>query len=385
MTESVAGEWSKVAELWDERNVPANADRLVALLEDIRSRHPPSAPAVEARLRALGRRGPAEPPAAAKARTAADARVEDEPDEDAESRFLVPRGSLRPLSWDEVGGLDEVKREMQVLQFALRNREALEKLGYRPPSVLLTGPPGTGKTLCAEALAYNTPGARFYCIRGSEVMSMYLGEAERRIRELFRAARRGAPSIVFCDEIDSIAGARGENVDADRVLSTLLAEMDGLGRLPGVVVLASTNRPEALDPAIRRPGRFTREVRLGYPDARARRQIWNVHAARRPLADDVDADLFVEKLLAGCGGSQIQGMFDNAMTFMLTEDADLLSAQAPVPPERLAGLKVAHRHLMAGLRAVKAQMRSANARDADDGEAPPAPTEPMPARPQPAA
>ena len=195
------------------------------------------------------------------------------------------------VSYEDIGGLrDEIKKVREMIELPLRHPEIFEKLGIEAPKgVLLYGPPGTGKTLLAKAVA-NESNAHFISISGPEIMSKFYGESEARLREIFKEAREKAPSIVFVDEIDSIAPKR-EEVTGEverRVVSQMLSLMDGLEARGKVIVISATNRPNAIDPALRRPGRFDREIEIKVPDKKGRADILNIHTRNMPLADDVD-------------------------------------------------------------------------------------------------
>jgi transitional endoplasmic reticulum ATPase len=195
-------------------------------------------------------------------------------------------------TYEDIGGLDgELDRVRETVELPLAEAESFQRLGIDPPrGVLLYGPPGTGKTLIARAVA-NEVDAHFETISGPEIVSKYKGESEERLREAFREAAENAPAILFVDEIDSIAGARDEDADMEnRVVAQLLTLMDGLDDREGVVVVGATNRVDAVDPALRRGGRFDREIEVGVPDADGRREILDVHTRHMPLADDVDLD-----------------------------------------------------------------------------------------------
>ncbi len=198
-----------------------------------------------------------------------------------------------PVRWDDVGGLDEVKARLrEVIEWPERFRDAFERYGVRAPSgVLLHGPTGTGKTLLAQAVA-NECGVNFISIKGPELTSRYVGDSEKRVREVFGHARRAAPCIVFIDELDALAGTRGARLSevADGVTSQLLTEMDGLEGLRGVTVIGATNRIEAIDPALLRPGRLELHLATRLPDLAERAEILAVHARKLPLAEDVDLD-----------------------------------------------------------------------------------------------
>jgi len=195
------------------------------------------------------------------------------------------------VSYEDIGGLtDEIKKVREMIELPLRHPEIFEKLGIEAPKgVLLYGPPGTGKTLLAKAVA-NESNAHFISISGPEIMSKFYGESEARLREIFKEAREKAPSIVFVDEIDSIAPKR-EEVTGEverRVVSQMLSLMDGLEARGKVIVISATNRPNAIDPALRRPGRFDREIEIKVPDKKGRSDILNIHTRNMPLHEDVD-------------------------------------------------------------------------------------------------
>ncbi|MHC1570945.1 MAG: CDC48 family AAA ATPase [Methermicoccaceae archaeon] len=205
------------------------------------------------------------------------------------------------ITYEDIGGLEEeIKKVREMIELPMKHPELFEHLGIEPPKgVLLYGPPGTGKTLLAKAVA-NEAGAHFITLNGPEIMSKYYGESEQRLREIFDEAQENAPSIVFIDELDSIAPKR-EEVTGEverRVVAQLLALMDGLKERGRVVVIGATNRPNALDPALRRGGRFDREIEIGIPDVRGRLEILQIHTRGMPLSDDVD----LEKLAEMCHG-----------------------------------------------------------------------------------
>ena len=197
------------------------------------------------------------------------------------------------VRWDDVGGLEDVKlRLREAVEYPLKNRDSFEAMGIRPPrGILLYGPPGTGKTLLAKAVATESE-ANFISVKGPEVLSKWVGESERAIREIFTKARQAAPCIVFIDEIDAIAPRRGgdEAHVTDRVVNQLLTEMDGISELKDVVVIAATNRPDIIDPSLLRPGRFDRIIYVPPPDEKARLGILKVHTRGVPLAEDVDLE-----------------------------------------------------------------------------------------------
>ena len=204
------------------------------------------------------------------------------------------------VRWDDVGGLDEAQIKLREgIELPLRSPQSFKRLGIRPAKgFLLFGPPGTGKTLLAKAVAREAE-ANFLATKSSDLLSKWYGESEQQVSRLFERARQVAPAVIFIDEIDSLAPARGgslgEPAATERVVNTLLAEMDGLEDLQGVVVMAATNRPNLLDPALLRPGRFDELVYVPVPDAKGRRKILGIHTTKMPIADDVDLDDLAER------------------------------------------------------------------------------------------
>ncbi|AFZ74414.1 AAA family ATPase [Natronobacterium gregoryi] len=196
------------------------------------------------------------------------------------------------VTYEDIGGLDEeLELVREMIELPLSEPELFQRLGVEPPSgVLLYGPPGTGKTLIARAVA-NEVDANFETISGPEIMSKYKGESEERLREVFERAEKNAPTIIFFDEIDSIAGQRDDEGDAEnRVVGQLLTLMDGLDARGEVIVIGATNRVDTIDPALRRGGRFDREIQIGVPDEKGRKEILEVHTRGMPLSEDVDID-----------------------------------------------------------------------------------------------
>lgn len=194
------------------------------------------------------------------------------------------------VTWDDVGGLEDVRREIEEIFVPEEGNSAFDRLGIEPGrGILLYGPPGTGKTLIAKAIA-NESGTNFISVNGPEVASKWMGESERAIRQIFKRAKQMAPCIIFFDEIDSIAPIRGSSDGSawERVVAQLLTSMDGIESMKNVTVMAATNRPDMIDPALLRPGRFDRMVLVGKPDAESRLRILKVHTRKMPLADDVD-------------------------------------------------------------------------------------------------
>ncbi len=225
------------------------------------------------------------------------------------------------VRWSDIGGLEDVKQQLrEAVEWQLTFPEVFERMGIRPPKgILLFGPPGTGKTLLAKAVATES-GANFIAVRGPEVLSKWVGESEKAIREIFRKARQAAPTVVFFDEIDAIAPARGMGHDTsgvlERMVNQLLAEMDGITPLNRVVVIAATNRPDILDPALLRPGRFDRLIYVPPPDKQARLEILKVHTRNVPLAEDVNLEALAEKL-EGYTGADIEALVREATMLVL--------------------------------------------------------------------
>jgi len=216
------------------------------------------------------------------------------------------------VHWEDVGGLDQVKQRLiEAVEWPLQHAELFAEAGIRPPKgILLTGPPGCGKTMLAKAIA-NESQVNFISVKGPALLSKYIGESERGVRDMFRKAKQAAPCIIFFDEVDALVPARGagggDSHVADRVLSQFLTELDGVEELKGVLMLGATNRQDMLDPAILRPGRFDQIVEIPLPDEQGRRQIFEVHLRHKPLAPGID----IGKLAAATeefSGAEIQGV-----------------------------------------------------------------------------
>ncbi|MFW6014272.1 MAG: CDC48 family AAA ATPase [Nanoarchaeota archaeon] len=200
--------------------------------------------------------------------------------------------------WEDIGGLDEVKKQLQdTVELPLKNPELFKKAGISTQKgILLSGPPGTGKTLLAKAIA-NEANANFIAIKGPELVSKWVGESEKRVREIFSKARQVAPTIIFFDEFDSISKVRGGSLtdSTERIVNQLLTELDGVEELGKVTVIAATNRADLIDPSLLRPGRFELKIEIGKPDKKAREQILKIHAGKMPLAKDVKLSDYIEK------------------------------------------------------------------------------------------
>ncbi len=227
------------------------------------------------------------------------------------------------VKWDDIGGLEDAKQALrEAVEWPLKHPEVFEKMGIRPPrGILLFGPPGTGKTLLAKAAATES-GANFIAVRGPEVLSKWVGESEKAIRMIFRRARQVAPTIIFFDEIDAIAPARGYRHDTsgvtDRIVNQMLTEMDGIQPLTNVVVIGATNRPDILDPALLRPGRFDRLIYVPPPDKKARLEILKIHTRKTPLADDVDLERLAE-MTEGYTGADLEALVREAVLAALRD------------------------------------------------------------------
>jgi len=228
------------------------------------------------------------------------------------------------VHWSDIGDLEEVKQELrECVEWPLKHPEVFKRMGIKPPKgVLLFGPPGCGKTLLARAVATESE-ANFISIKGPEVFSKWVGESERAIREVFRKARMSAPAIIFFDEIDALVPRRGagyaDSGVTERVISQLLTEIDGIETLQEVVILAATNRPDILDPAILRPGRIDRMIYVSEPDEEARYQIFKIHTKNMPLADDVDLRKLAS-LTKGYSGADIESVCREAALIALRRD-----------------------------------------------------------------
>jgi len=244
------------------------------------------------------------------------------------------------VRWSDVGGLEDVKQELrESIEWPMRYPHVFEKMGIQPPKgILLFGPPGTGKTLLAKAVATES-GANFIAIRGPEILSKWVGESEKAIRQIFRRARTVAPAIVFFDEIDSIASIRGSDPSGviDRIVNQLLTELDGIQPLRRVTIIAATNRPDLLDPALLRPGRFDKLIYVPPPDFNARKEIFKVHTRRIPLQEDVSLEELA-KLTEGYTGADIAAVCREATMIALRE--------VYASTGSLQVVKVGHKHFL---------------------------------------
>jgi transitional endoplasmic reticulum ATPase len=249
------------------------------------------------------------------------------------------------VRWDDIGGLQHIKALLhEAVELPLRHRELFEQAGVRPAKgILLHGAPGTGKTLLARALA-NQSEANFIAIKGPQLLSMWVGESERAVREIFRKARQAAPCIIFFDELDALAprrGSMGDSHTTERVVSQLLTEIDGIEELRGVLILAATNRIDRIDPALLRPGRFDLLLEMPLPDVAARQAILAIHTQRMPLAPDVDLAHLATQT-DGFVGATLEALCRQAALLAIR---DHLATHADQP--ELAGMQIAMRHFAA--------------------------------------
>ncbi|HET6404286.1 MAG TPA: CDC48 family AAA ATPase [Candidatus Thermoplasmatota archaeon] len=255
----------------------------------------------------------------------------------SESELAAPK-----VTYEDVGGLkDELTKVREMIELPLKHPELFDRLGIEPPKgVLLQGPPGTGKTLIAKAVA-NESGANFYSIQGPEIMSKFYGESEARLREVFEEAEQNAPAIIFIDEIDSIASKR-EDTQGEverRVVAQLLTLMDGLKGRGKVVVIGATNRVDAVDPALRRPGRFDREIEIGVPSREGRKEVLQIHTRSMPLAADFDIDYLVDNS-HGFVGADLAALAKEGAMKALRRYLPEIDLEQPVPTEVLEKMEI---------------------------------------------
>ncbi len=260
------------------------------------------------------------------------------------------------VTYEDVGGVgNQLRKIREIIELPLKHPELFVKLGIEPPKgVLLHGPPGTGKTLLAKAVA-NESEANFISLAGPEIMSKFVGEAEERLREIFNQAEENAPTVLFIDEIDAIAPKREEVVGEveRRVVAQLLTVMDGLKSRGKVIVIGATNRPNAIDPALRRPGRFDREIELPVPDKQGRKEILQIHTRNMPLADDVNLDELAS-ITHGFVGADLSALAkEAAMKTLRRYLPEINMEDETIPPEVLEKLSVTRDDFMEGLREVQ--------------------------------
>ena len=260
------------------------------------------------------------------------------------------------ISYEDIGGLhNEIDHIREMVELPMKHPEVFQKLGVgAPKGLLLTGPPGTGKTLLAKAVANETE-ASFFSIAGPEIMSKYYGESEKHVRDIFEQAEKNAPSIIFIDEIDSIAPKRGDGTDQTekRIVAQLLTLMDGLKSRGQVVVMAATNRPDDIDEALRRPGRFDRELKINSPTEEGRKEILRIHTRGMPLDKDVDFDEIARKTIGFTGADLEILCKEAALKSIKPYFVELKNIQEKVPTEILDKIKVKREHFIEGLKKVE--------------------------------
>ncbi|MBU5574970.1 MAG: CDC48 family AAA ATPase [Candidatus Aenigmatarchaeota archaeon] len=275
-----------------------------------------------------------------------------------EATEVIEQTKLPTVTYEDIGGLgDAILKIREMIELPLKHPEIFERLGIDPPKgVLLHGPPGTGKTLLAKAVA-NEAGANFISLAGPEIMSKWYGQSEENLRKIFDEAEKNAPSIIFIDEIDAIAPKR-EEVTGEverRVVAQLLTLMDGLKSRGKVIVIAATNRPNALDPALRRPGRFDREIEIPVPDKQGRKEILLIHTRHMPLDKDIDIDKLAE-ITYGFVGADLAALAKEAAMHALRRvlpDISALKENEPLPKSILEKLKITKEDFEYALRVVQ--------------------------------
>jgi len=247
------------------------------------------------------------------------------------AKFKNQADEKKKTTFDDVAGADEEKEELEEIVEFLKNPEKYHKLGARiPKGVLLVGPPGTGKTLIAKAVA-GEAGVPFFSISGSDFVEMFVGVGASRVRDLFETAKKNSPCIIFIDEIDAVGRQRGTGLggghdEREQTLNQLLVEMDGFGANEGVIMIAATNRPDILDPALLRPGRFDRQVMVGYPDINGREAILRVHSREKPLSPDVKLKN-IAKQTAGFTGADLENLLNEAALLSARKDKKAITQE----------------------------------------------------------
>ncbi|MCR1951087.1 MULTISPECIES: ATP-dependent zinc metalloprotease FtsH [unclassified Clostridium] len=247
------------------------------------------------------------------------------------SRAKVMPPDAKRVTFDDVAGADEEKQELEEIVDFLKQPSRYTEMGARiPKGVLLVGPPGTGKTLLAKAIA-GEAGVPFYSISGSDFVEMFVGVGASRVRDLFEQAKKSAPSLVFIDEIDAVgrqrgAGLGGGHDEREQTLNQLLVEMDGFGANEGIIMIAATNRPDILDPALLRPGRFDRQIVVGAPDVKGREEILKVHTKKKPLSEDVELKVLAKRT-PGFSGADLENLANEAALLAVRKNEKLIGMQ----------------------------------------------------------
>ena len=292
-----------------------------------------------------------------------------------EARKVVRPSAMREVlievpnvKWDDIGGMEEIKQELiEAVEWPIKSPEAFKRLGVKPPKgLLLYGAPGTGKTLLAKAVATESE-ANFILVNGPELLSKWFGESEKAVREVFKKARHTSPTIVFFDEIDSLAPRRGTSTDSsvtERVVNQLLTEMDGLEDLYDIVVVAATNRPDMVDPALLRPGRFDRIILTPVPSEKARTEIFGVHTKGMPVKVDVEK---LAKMTEGYAGADIEAVCREAAIYALRKDFNAKSVEEEHFIEALNKVKPSiTKEIEQAYKEIKENFSSARARQMKD-------------------
>jgi transitional endoplasmic reticulum ATPase len=267
------------------------------------------------------------------------------------------------ISWEDVGGLEEVKRELQeAVEWPMKYPALYDKLGHNMPrGILLHGPSGTGKTLLAKAVATQSE-ANFISVRGPELLSKWVGESERGIREIFKRARQSSPCVIFFDEIDSIApirGVGGETAVTERVVSQLLTELDGMENMHGVIVLAATNRADMIDPALLRPGRFDKIIQIPLPDKESRKSILKINAEKIPIISEADDPKHVDfeklsEMTDGLSGADTAAIANTAVSLVIHEFLDSHPNEKDIEKTTI-DVKVSMKHFEEAIKKVREQ------------------------------
>jgi transitional endoplasmic reticulum ATPase len=261
----------------------------------------------------------------------------------------------RRVTYEDIGGLEEeIQKIREMIELPIRHPELFKRIGIDPPKgVLLHGPPGTGKTLLARAVAYETE-AHFITISGPEIMSKFYGQSEENLRKVFEEAKEMAPSIIFIDELDSIAPKRGEVTGEveRRVVAQLLSLLDGLEGRGEIIVIGATNRVNDIDPALRRPGRFDREIEIGVPDTDGRYEILLIHTRGMPLYSDVNLRIMAEKT-HGFVGADVEALAKEAAMLAIRELLPKIDLDKPIPPEMLNDLQITMKNFETALNSIE--------------------------------